>query len=131
MNAFHPWELTDGAKPVPVATGLAIAAKAEEIRLFALNDLDACIQQHEDAVTFVSKGRGLPRYADPESAIADVIRLHLLDLKRDLEPMILRLAAEEVAKAEADAADDLADAEEGNDRRRDNPLEPDFQRLGQ
>ena len=83
-------------------TAPAILTRAEEIRLFALNDLDACIQQHEDAVTFVSGRAGFPRYADPESQIADVIRLHLLDLKRDLEPLILRLAAEEVAKAEAE-----------------------------
>lgn len=83
-------------------TAPAILTRAAEIRLFALNDLDAAIQQHTDAVTFVRNGRGLPRYADPESQIADVIRLHLMDLKRDLEPMILRLAAEEVAKAEAE-----------------------------
>ena len=83
-------------------TAPAILTRAEEIRLFALNDLDACIQQHEDAVTFTKGPTGFPRYADPESQIADVIRLHLLDLKRDLEPLILRLAAEEVAKAEAE-----------------------------
>ena len=108
MNAFHPWELTDGAKPIPVATGLAIAAKAEEIRLFALNDLDAAIQQHEDAVTMSRGPTGFLRYADPESAIADAIRLHLVDLKRDLEPMILRLAAEEVARAEAELETEAA-----------------------
>lgn len=84
-------------------TGPAILTRAAEIRLFALNDLDAAIQQHEDAVTFVSGRAGFPRYADPESAIADAIRCHLLDLKRDLEPLILRLAADEVAKAEAEA----------------------------
>lgn len=83
-------------------TAPAILTRAEEIRLFALNDLDACIQQHEDAVTMSKGPTGFLRYADPESAIADAIRLHLLDLKRDLEPMILRLAAEEVAKAEAE-----------------------------
>ena len=103
MNAFHPWELTDGAKPVPVATAAAILTKAAEIRLFALSDLEDAIQRHADAVTFSRNGSGFPRYADPESAVADAIRLHLLDLKRDLEPMIMRLAAEEVAKAEAEA----------------------------
>ena len=83
-------------------TAPAILTRAEEIRLFALNDLDAAIQQHEDAVTMSKGPTGFLRYADPESQIADVIRLHLIDLKRDLEPLILRLAAEEVAKAEAE-----------------------------
>lgn len=91
-------------------TAPAILTKAEEIRLFALSDLDDAIARHTDAVDYVSNGRGLPRYADPESAIADVIRLHLIDLKRDLEPMILRLAAEEVAKAEAEREDEMETA---------------------
>jgi hypothetical protein len=106
MNAFHPWELAEGV----TAPGPAILTRAEEIRLFALNDLDAAIQRHEDAVTMSKGPTGFLRYADPESQIADVIRLHLLDLKRDLEPMILRLAAEEVAKAEAEAEDEMETA---------------------
>lgn len=90
---------------VHARTHSAILTKAAELRLFALSDLDAAIERHAESVTFKS-GRGFRDYTDPESAIADAIRCHLIELKHDLEPMILRLAAQEVEREAAETLEE-------------------------
>ncbi len=90
------------------ATPEAIAAKVEELRLFGLSDLDACIDAQAERVTLVPGRSGFPRHADAESRLAYEIRDRLIDLKHALEPLILKLATDEAEREAAEALEEEA-----------------------
>jgi hypothetical protein len=90
------------------ATPEAIATKTEELRLFGLSNLEACIEAEAGRITLTTGRNGLPRHVDADSALAHAVHDALLDLKHALEPLILKLAADEAEREAAEALEEEA-----------------------
>lgn len=92
---------------------------AEELRLFSFYEkLDGWMDEAREEI----------RLDTAEGAVAEIVFDELFALKRKLEPVIERLARREAEREAEDEDDERAEAEEAADRRRANPLEPDFRR---